>query len=116
MVLYSRRELKIPEISLKPSNSKSDTHVGCLLVTRVGERHLRMSFYVAAEDRKQRDDMLHKLPVIKHDLLMSANRPEFLSALELRDFDLIREHLLMTVNQYAKNPIDHLFFESYYLD
>lgn len=116
VILYSRRELKIPELSLKSSNSKSDTQVTCVLVARVGERDLRMGFFMPTEDRDQRDDLLQKLPVIKHDILISTGRPEFLSALELRDFDSIREHLLITVNQYAKNPVDDLYFESYYFD
>jgi len=116
VMLYSRRELKIPGLSLRSSGSKSETQVECLLVTRVGDRHLRMNFSMPTENRHQRDDLLQKLPAIKNDLLMSANRPEFLSALEFRDFDFIREHLLLIVNQYAKNPVYNLFFESYFFD
>ncbi|RJR30515.1 MAG: hypothetical protein C4576_33365 [Desulfobacteraceae bacterium] len=116
VIFYSRRELKIPELSLKSSQSKSDSQVDCLLVARLGDRHLRMGFYMPAEDRKQRDDLLKKLPAIKHDLLMSAGRADFLSALEIRDFDSIREYLLETVNLHAREPVDSLFFQNFHFD
>jgi len=116
VMLYSRRELRIPELSLKSSQSKSDSQVDCLLVARLGDRDLRMGFYVPTESRKQRDDLLQKLPAIKHELLMSAGRGDFLSALELRDFDSIREYLLETVNHYAQEPVDSLFFQNFYFD
>lgn len=116
IVLYNRRDLKIPEFSLKPSGRTPDNQVGCLLVAKVGERHLRMGFVMPAANREDRDDLLQKLPVIKHDLLMSANHPDLVHSLELRDFDAIRNHVLRTVNHHIKRPVDQVFFESYYFD
>lgn len=116
IVLYNRRDLKLPEFSLRPSGRTPDNQVGCLFLTNVGERHLRMGVVMPAKSRENRDDLLQKLPLIRHDLLMSANDPEFIQSLERRDFDAIRDHVLRSVNRHTKNPVDQLFFESYSFD
>lgn len=116
VLLYNRKDLKIPEFSSRPSGRTPNNQVGCQIVAKVGERRLRMDLVMAAENRDQRDDLLHKLPAIKHDLLMSASQPDLVPSLELRDFDAIRDHVLRTVNQHTNRPVDQLYFESYSFD
>ncbi len=115
VVLYTRKDFKLPEFSFRPSG-RADNQVGCLLETRVGDRHLRMNLVMGVENREQRDDLLNKIPAIKNELLMSADRPDFIPYLEIRDFDAIRDHVLRTVNRHTRKPVNRLFFESYFFD
>lgn len=115
-VLYHRRDLKIPEFSLQPSGRAVENQVGCLLVAKIGDRDLRIGFVMPTEDRHDREALLEKLPVIKHELLMSSDRPELVHSLEQRDFDAIRDHLLNVINRYSSRPVVKLFFESYFFD
>ncbi|MBN1106111.1 MAG: flagellar basal body-associated FliL family protein [Deltaproteobacteria bacterium] len=115
MVLH-RRDFKLPELSLRSSPRAPDSRVVCAIVTKIGDKHLRMGFIVHVEDRAHQETLLQKLPMIKHDLLVSANNPEWALLYEIRDFDRIRDRLLTIINDYSDKPVRDIYFESFYYD
>jgi flagellar basal body-associated protein FliL len=115
-MVHHRRDFKLPELSLRSSPRVPDSRVACVVVTKIGDKHLRMGFVVHVDDREHQETLLQKLPMIKHDLLVSANSPEWALCYELRDFDRIRDQILKVINVYSSEPVRDIYFESFYYD
>jgi hypothetical protein len=113
---HHRRDFKLPELSLCSSPPAPDFRVACVILSKIGDKHLRMGFVVHVEDREHQEALLQKLPMIKHDLLVSANKPEWALWYELRDFDRIRHQLLKVINVHSSKPVQDIYFESFYYD
>jgi len=116
LMLHHKRDFKLPELALRSSPRVPDSRVECVIVAKIGDKHLRMGFVAHVEDRDHQEILLQKLPMIKHDLLMSANSPEWTLCCELRDFDKIRHQILKVINVYSIEPVRDIYFESFYYD
>lgn len=116
LMLHHRRDFKLPELAIRSSSRVPDSRVECVVVAKIGDKHLRMGFVAHVEDKDQQETLLQKLPMIKHDLLMTANRPEWVLCYELRDFDRIRDQVLKVINVYSTEPVQNIYFESFHYD
>lgn len=114
-VYHFRKEIHIPELTLDPVGG-GDQNVKCLLVSSVGSKSLRIGFSIPSEDKRQKENMLKELPRIKHDLLMSADAPDLVSFYKERDFTAIKSYLLRVVNRYSDQPVETIYFESFFYD
>lgn len=115
VVYHFRHEMHIPEFTLDPARGGGRT-VTCRLVASVGSKSLRVGFSIPTEDKEQKEHLVHELPRIKNDLLMSADTPDLVSLYEKRDFAAIKSSLLRAVNRHADRPVKTLYFESFFYD
>ena len=88
----------------------------CIVTARIGTKDLRLKFLIPYKNLKEKEELKKKMPAIKHELLMSADRSDIAQAIEQRNFEGIRMHLLQVVNKFAARPVKELYFESFFFD
>ncbi|MFC1819828.1 hypothetical protein ACFLZG_01925 [Thermodesulfobacteriota bacterium] len=71
-------------------NSSEQIKVTIDIVAGINEKSLRLQFSVPCKDVNQKQYIMKRLPRIRHELLMSVNRPEVLQSMEQRDFKAIK--------------------------
>ncbi len=111
------KKLKIPKNKaghLFPS--KSGMSAKPVLFTNVGTKHLRLKLHIPCKDRKQKNDLLRKMPKIKNELIMSMSGDEMELSIKNRDFNAVRKHLLQVFNNHVTKPLEELYFESFFFD
>jgi len=113
-----RSEIRIPGTLQGDRNilRLSGIYVKCTLVADINDQCLRLKWLISCMDMKQKRDVVEKLPRIKHELFMSISRPEVGLAFEQRDFDVMKEHLLMAVNNFTVKPVKKVYIEKYFFN
>lgn len=114
-IYYFHEEIKIPNLTLQPLKHEGEK-VKCVLVTTVGNKNLRISFSIPSKDKRQREVLLQEIPRIKHELLISIDDPDIKSTFENREFASIRSHLVRVINKHLDQPVDTIYFDSFYYD
>jgi len=121
VTVYSYRDeikkLRIPKnkaTHLFPS--KSGMSAKPVLFTNIGTKHLRLKLHIPCKDRKQKNDLLRKMPKIKNELIMSMSGDEMELSVKNKDFNAVRKHLLQVFNNHVAKPLEELYFESFFYD
>jgi hypothetical protein len=98
--IYLYREQPRIPIILKGrilSSRQFEKKEGCCLTARIGPKYSRIEFAICWEDQREKEELVKKLPSIRHELSMSATRPDLALAIEQRNFEAIRKHLRLYV-------------------
>jgi len=117
-VYYYREEIK--KLKIQNNNtghlfpSKSGMSAKPALFTNIGTKHLRLKLHIPCKDRKQKNDLLRKMPKIKNDLIMSMSGDEMELSIKNKDFNAVRKQLLQVFNNHVTTPLKELYFESFF--
>lgn len=112
---HYRAEIKVLDLKLRNAPVKS-AKVHCETATTIGTKHLTLGFYIVSADRSQWEELVKKLPRIKHDILVTANEAKMRSWIAQRDFGKIKASLLETVNRHTGRPVKTVYLESFFYD
>ncbi len=86
------------------------------VVANIGDKSLRIKYYVPCKDLKQKYRLLKKLPGIKHEMLMAMSRMELIKSVEGRDFNRIKKYSLQVVNYFTKDKINNIYIDFFFLN
>lgn len=115
---YYREEIRTSKISRDKAGrlfySESRMNVKPTLFANIGTKHLRLKLNIPCKDKEQKDELLRKMPRIKHELLMSMNSKEVELSIEQKNFKAIRKHLLQVFNNHVTEPLEELYFEGFF--
>lgn len=111
-----RKELDFKRIPLifQSSHRKTVNQVRCLLVTNLQTDDLRFQISIPCENARQKKELYKIMPKIRHELLMSMNRPEIALEVKERKFEDFRSYLLNVINSVSPKPIKEIYFESFF--
>ena len=70
-----------------------------------------MSFSMPYGDKQQKEQVIMKLPIIKHDIMLSSDDFNFVACLENRDFTSLKRYLSRTINRHLDRPVDTVYLE-----
>lgn len=111
--------LLLPKISMPEMGSRPE-RVGAIVYQfscPIGDRHyVRFKLSVPFKDNKEKADLMRKLPKIKHQLLISGNRPDVAESIERKDIDTLKQHILKGVHDITGVPIGQLDLQGLSLD
>ena len=119
MAYHYRGEIHIPRklmavkdrfFSIRGPSVKFD------VATSIGDQHLWVKFSAPCINMRHKNQILKRLPKIKHELLMSMSRPEVIQAIEVRDFKSIKKHSLQIINNFSPELINKLYLEFFFLN
>ena len=96
--------------------AKEEVSLKFNLVAGINEKSLRVKFSIPCENIKQRHCILKRLPIIKHELLMSMSRPEVMRSIEERDFNAMKRGSLRIINSVSNEAINRLYVEFFFLN
>lgn len=115
---YYREDIRTLKISKDKTgrffSSESRMNVKPVLFANIGTKHLRLKLNIPCKDKEQKDDLLRKMPRIKHELLMSMSSKEVELSIEQKNFNAIRKHLLHVFNSHVTEPLEKLYFEGFF--
>ena len=110
IIYLYHEDIHIPKISRDPF-TKIEGGVNCTVIMTVRDRTLRMSFSMPYGDKQQKEQIMMKLPIIKHDLMLSSDDFDFVACLENRDFASLKSYIAKIINRYLDRPVDKVYFE-----
>ena len=114
-----REEIDLSQRIRKIKNrvlEKEEVSLKFNLVAGINEKSLRVKFYIPCKNMKQRHHIFKRLPVIKHELLMSMSRPEVIQSIEERDFNAMKKGSLKIINSVSNEVINRLYLEFFFLN
>ncbi|MFC1823666.1 flagellar basal body-associated FliL family protein [Thermodesulfobacteriota bacterium] len=111
-----REDIKIPEllVPLVDGARPSGRYVKAILVSRIGEKDLRLKLLLPCADKQHQVELMQKMPRIKNSFLQSADHPNFAEPFDRRDFKEIKKFLLKVVNNVSDRPVKDVYFENFF--
>ena len=115
---HFRDELKIEKFvfSNKEYIRRAGIFVRISVTAGIEDKTLRVRFLIPCRNMKQKEEILEKLPVIKHELLMTIDRPDVTQSVKNRRFGSLKKQLLQTVNNYSSESVNKLYLENYFFN
>ena len=110
IIYLCHEDIHISKISRDPF-TKIKGGVKCTVIMTVSDRTLRMSFSMPYGDKQQKEQVIMKLPIIKHDIMLSSDDFNFVACLENRDFTSLKRYLSRTINRHLDRPVDTVYLE-----
>ena len=99
-------------LNSKQGKTASQT-VKCRLFSNLGTTdYLMLEMAIPYRDKDQLADLKGKLESIKSDFLTNINQQKMEQWIQERDYDAIKAELLKVINTHAKNPVEHIYFDS----
>jgi flagellar basal body-associated protein FliL len=93
---------------------RSGIYVRFIVTASIDDKTLRLRFLVPCQDIKQRDEILGKLPVIQHEMIMTLSRPEMTRVVEKRSFSTMKKYMLKSLNNHSDKSIKKLYLENWF--
>jgi flagellar basal body-associated protein FliL len=105
----------LPTFANKKAVEKEERILRKSMVFEFGSgRSLGIKLAIPCKDDAQRKALVANLPRIKTDLIMMNNPKKMEEQVSNRDMQGIKNQLLETINHYTQEPIEQLYFESFY--
>ncbi len=111
-------KIQLPsEIFQMPGIGTLKGTVRCTLISSVNDtQHLRMELAIPYKSRNQWVEIRKAVPRLKHEFMMSMQTKGLEEVVKRRDFNTLRSHLLRLINRHLKNPVEEIYFESFFVD
>ena len=113
---YHNEKISFNNISmLKQKKDKNGSnYVKCRVVTNLGNQNrMMMEMAIPYENKAEYNDLNYKIDRIKSDMLTNINQEEMKNWVRERDFVAIKGELLKVINKHTKQPIEHIYFDSF---
>lgn len=109
---YYRDDFRLSTLSVK----KFRGQIQCSVYANATEKScMSLSLSIPCSSKEQYNDLNNKLPRLRHELLLSLSRPEVNEIMRKGKLEEAKKHLIQTINQVAKEPVEDLYFDSFSL-
>lgn len=109
-------QFSLPEISMDGilDGAARRGQVKCSVASNSGSGLVRIGLALPYRDPRQREELTQKMPRLQHAFTMAMNRPEMDEFIRERNFEAIRRHFLQVVNEAVDDPVENIYFESFF--
>jgi len=89
-------------------------YIKCQLFSNLGnQNYLMLQMAIPYENKTQYTDLNKKIDRIKSDMLTNIDQGEMNKWVMERNYAAIKSELLNVINKHTKEPIEHIYFESF---
>ena len=107
--------IHLPSISL-PSKKKPayEGHVKCSLVSNIGQGTIvKIEMLIPFQNESQQIDLKNNMKILQSDFLTNIDQEKMAQWVKQRDFSALKNEFLKIINQRTKQPVTHLYFDSF---
>ncbi|MBW2489662.1 MAG: flagellar basal body-associated FliL family protein [Deltaproteobacteria bacterium] len=116
VILYHNEQINFENISMltQKKDHNGSNYIKCQLFSNLGtQNYLTLEMAIPYENKTQCDDLTQNIERIKSDMLTNINQEEMKNWVRMRDFVAIKGELLKVINKHTKQPIEHIYFDSF---
>jgi len=114
--IYHNEKINFHTISMikQKKDKNGSNYIKCQLFSNLGnQNYLMLEMAIPYENKTQYTDLNQKIDRIKSDMLTNIDQEQMNKWVKERDFVAIKSELLKVINKHTKNPIEHIYFESF---
>jgi flagellar basal body-associated protein FliL len=116
VIIHHNEKIQFKNISMlrQKQDNNGTNYIKCRLFSNIGsENYVMMEMAIPYENKTQYADLNRKIGRIKSDMLTNINPDEMNKWVKERDYVAIKSELLKVINKHTKEPIKHIYFDSF---
>ena len=109
-------EIRLPRIGLEQAqkDKKYEGMVHCSFISNIGNRnHLKVEISIPCYTREQKIQLKKKMENLQSDFIIRIDPMELKGWVQKRNFEAIKNNLLMIINRHTDKPIKKVYFDTF---